>query len=164
MERLYPWIVFLHVVGGFKFALAHGVAAAVALRLRRERELERVRTLLDLSSGATGVMYWALLVLLAAGIGAAFVAGLWGKGWIWAAIVLLVALLAFMYVRATPYFGALRRAASLPYFDGRKGHDAEATAAAALGSLLASPRPMEIASVGYLGLVVILWLMVVKPF
>ena len=116
------------------------MSAAVALRLRGEREL------------------------LIAGIAAGFVAGLWGRGWIWTAIVLLVALLAIMYVRATPYYGALRRAAGLAYFDGRRGHEAEPENVAELRTLLASTRAIELTTVGYLGLVVILWLMFFKPF
>ena len=164
MEALYPWLVFVHAVGGFTFALAHGASAAVGLRLRGERDLERVRALLDLSGGALGVTYLALLVLLAAGIAAAFIGGLWGKGWIWAALALLVALLVFMYVRATPYYSALRRAAGLPYFAKNRAHDAEPVDAAALASLLTSRRPVEVAALGYVGLVVILWLMFLKPF
>jgi hypothetical protein len=33
-----------------------------------------------------------------------------------------------------------------------------------LATLTASSRPMEIAAIGYVGLVLILWLMVMKPF
>ena len=86
----------VRVLAGFAFALAHGLSAAVALRLRGERELERIRALLDLSQSSAGVMYVSLMVLLIAGIAAGFVARLWGRGWIWTAIVLLVALLAIM--------------------------------------------------------------------
>ena len=163
MESFYPWIVFVHIVGGFTFALAHGASAAVALRLRRERELERVRALLDLSQSSTGVMYAATVVLLAAGIAGGFVAGLWGRGWIWAAIVLLVLMIVFMYARAIPYYASLRRAAGQAYFLGGP-HPAEPVDIGRLTDLLASPRPMEIAAVGYLGLVAILWLMFFKPF
>ena len=69
--------------------------------LRGERELPREQALLDLSQVATGAMYGSIVVLLIAGITAAFIAGS-GKGWIWAAIVLLVLLFAAMYARATP--------------------------------------------------------------
>ena len=110
-------------------------------------------------------MYGAIVVLLIAGIAAAFIAGLWGKGWIWAAIVLLVLLFAAMYARATTWFAELRRAAGLGYFLMRKGaQPAERPDAAKLATLIASSRPVEIAAIGYGGLVLILWLMVMKPF
>jgi hypothetical protein len=41
---------------------------------------------------------------------------------------------------------------------------AEPPDAARLATLTASSRPMEIAAIGYGGLVLILWLMVLKPF
>jgi hypothetical protein len=37
MEGLYQWIVLLHLIAAFTFALAHGVSAGVALKLRGER-------------------------------------------------------------------------------------------------------------------------------
>ena len=165
MEGLYPWVVLVHVVAAFTFALAHGVSAGVALKLRGERELPRVQALLDLSQVATGGMYGSIVVLLIAGIAAAFIAGLWGKGWIWAAIVLLVLLFAAMYARASTWFGQVRRAAGQPYFVMGKGaKPPEQPDPAMLATLTASSRPMEIAAIGYVGLVLILWLMVMKPF
>ena len=50
---MYQWLVFAHVLGVFGFLLAHGTAAAVAFALPRQREVERVRVLLDLSRGVT---------------------------------------------------------------------------------------------------------------
>jgi hypothetical protein len=63
-----------------------------------------VQALLDLSQVATNGMYGSVVALLIAGIAAAFIAGLWDRGWIWAAIVLLVPLFAAMYARATTWF------------------------------------------------------------
>lgn len=163
MEALYPWIVLLHVIGGFAFALAHGTSMAVALRLRGERDVVRVRALLDLSSGSTTLLYVSLLLLIAAGIAATFIGGLWGRAWIWSAIALLIALFAFMYVRAVPYFIALRRAAGLPYYQ-RGMQPAQAMDEAALTELLRSSRPVELTVVGSIGLALIVWLMVLKPF
>ena len=64
------------------------MSAGVAIKLRSEREIPRIQALLDLSQASTNGMYGSIFVLLGAGITAAFIAGLWGKGWIWAAIVL----------------------------------------------------------------------------
>jgi hypothetical protein len=87
---MYQWLVFAHVLGVFGFLLAHGTAAAVAFALPRQREVERVRVLLDLSRGATMVGDISLLVLLAAGITAGFMGNWWGQGWIWAALGLFI--------------------------------------------------------------------------
>jgi hypothetical protein len=165
VDSPYNWIVFIHIVGGFTFALAHGVSAGVAFKLREEREVPRVQALLDLSQVATNGMYAGIFILFGAGVVAAFMAGLWGRGWIWTAIAILVLQFAFMYVRASRYFGDVRRAAGQPYFEVGKGARlAESPNPARLAQLLASTRPFEIAGIGYAGLIAILWLMVMKPF
>src|SRR5579885_3713341 len=81
---MYQWFVFAHILGVFGYLLAHGTAAAVAFALPRQREVERVRVLLDLSRGVAMVAGVSLLVLLAAGIAAGFMGNWWGQGWIWA--------------------------------------------------------------------------------
>ena len=63
---MYIWVVFLHVAGTLGFALAHGTSMFVALKLRKERDLERVKALLEVSSSSVIVMYVSLLLLLAA--------------------------------------------------------------------------------------------------
>jgi hypothetical protein len=50
------------------------------------------------------------------------------------------------------------------YETGKGAQPAEQPDAARLAALTASSRPMEIAAIGYGGLVLILWLMVMKPF
>ena len=164
MDGLYPWLVLLHVVAAFTFALAHGVSAGVALKLRGEREIPRVQALLDLSRFATNGMYVSIFVLLVAGVAAGIMGDLWGKGWIRAAIVLLVLMFAPMYARATTWFRDLRHAAGQPYETRKGAQPAERPDAAKLAALTASSRPMEIAAIGYGSLVLILWLMVMKPF
>jgi uncharacterized membrane protein len=110
-------------------------------------------------------MYVGLLILLIGGIAATFMAGLWGRGWIWTAIALLVAMIAFMWMRASRYYGEMRRAAGLDYYILGKGSGtATAPNTVELARLLASSRPMELAGVGAIGLLAIVWLMVMKPF
>jgi hypothetical protein len=57
VDSLSNWIVWIHIVGGFTFPLAHGVSAGVAFRLREERDVPRVQALLDLSKLATQGLY-----------------------------------------------------------------------------------------------------------
>ncbi|MEP7358314.1 MAG: hypothetical protein ABI847_13795, partial [Anaerolineales bacterium] len=86
---MYNWVVYLHLLGIFGFLLAHGASASAAFALKRERSLEKVRALLELSSASIGLTYISLLVLLAAGIIAAFMGHWWGHGWIWVSLALL---------------------------------------------------------------------------
>ena len=140
-------------------------AGARSLKLRKERDLERVRGLLDVSGGSLIAMYIFLLLLLAAGIVAGFMGHWWGRGWIWAALGLLVAITVAMSVLASPYYDQLRKEAGLPY-RGMKKQDPlpQPVSAEALANMLSSARPLLITAIGVGGLLVILWLMMLKPF
>lgn len=162
---MYRWWVFLHVVGGFGFFMAHGASAAAAIRLRSERDPERVRALLDLSSATLGAMYGSLLVLLTGGIVAGFLGDWWGDGWIWTAIGILVLIMGAMYGLASNYYNLVREAAGIQTYQQKKqGVGPGPPDPARLATLLSSSRPILILVVGLAGLLLILWLMILKPF
>ena len=162
---LYPWLVFVHVAGAFTFVLGHGASAIAAIRLRTEREPARVRALLDLSSSSLTSAYIGLLLLLAAGIAAGFAHGWWGQLWIWSALVLLVLIAGAMYPLGSQYYAKVRHAVGLrTYQDKKDDPDPVPSSPAELDALLSSNRPGLLAAIGGLGLLVIIWLMVFKPF
>lgn len=154
---MYQWIVFGHILGALLFMLAHGASAAVVFRLRRERDPDAVRVLLNLSGMTITVAYLGLLLLIGGGLWAA-VDGDWfaaGAGWVWSSIGLLVVILVVMYAMLTPAFKRLRETVG----DGSAPVDQ-----GALDKALAAPGPMVAAGLGLVGIVLILWLMVLKPF
>ncbi|HSM38234.1 MAG TPA: hypothetical protein VK838_02795 [Candidatus Limnocylindrales bacterium] len=161
----YPWLVLAHLLGAFGFILAHGVSALVAFKLRSEREPGRVGALLDLSSYSLTLLYVSLLVLLAAGIAGGFVGDHWGSLWIWASIGVLVVLVAAMYALASPYYNRLRRGVGMKvYGDPKDAPLPDPLPADELAVLLASSRPLLVSAIGASGLVLIIGLMVLKPF
>src|SRR5260370_7122910 len=87
---MFQWFLFPPPLAVFGSLLAHGTAAAVTFALRRQREVERVRVLLDLSRGVTMVANVSRLVLLAAGIAAGLMGDWWGQGWVWASLGLFI--------------------------------------------------------------------------
>jgi uncharacterized membrane protein len=151
---MYLWWKFVHILGAFGFLAAHGATAAVAMRLRKERDTARIRSLLNLSRSTRPWMYVSLLVLLVAGIVDGFIGHWWGSGWIWTALILLVLLLVAAFPLAVPYYIRVRGAVA----------DDSTTPPDELARLLMSPRPIVIAVVETVGLLVIVWLMVLKPF
>jgi len=160
-----PWIVLVHVAAGFGFVLAHGTSVLVAFRLRSEREPARVTALLDLSAGSLGMTYVALLVLLAAGILAAFIGNDWGQGWIWLSLGLLVVIVISMYPLGSQHYAKVRHAFGQKAFQDKADAPVPAPASAAeQAALLDSAQPWILAAIGGGGLLVILWLMVVQPF
>jgi hypothetical protein len=161
---MYGWIVLLHVLGAFAFVAAHGVSMITAFQLREERERARQAALLEASGAGIGLMYIGLLLLLVAGIVAGFMGNHWGRGWIWASLGTLVVVIAVMYAVATPFYGRMRTAAGLPATADNAAKYKPPATEADLDQLAASNRPVVLALVGGIGLVVILWLMLLKPF
>jgi len=164
--ELYPWWVFAHIVGALAFAIGHGSSAVMSFAIRREREPGRIAALLDASSMSLGAMYLGLLLLLIGGIGAGIVGGWFTRsGWIWAALVLLVVIIAAMYAMASRYYGDVRRAVGQKsYRDPKDAPPPAPLPPDQLAALLDTRRPEAIAAIGLGGLLVILWLMVLKPF
>lgn len=159
-----PWLILIHIAGGFTFALAHGVSAFTTLKLRGERDPVRVTALLDLSKYSLPTSTVSLLVLLISGIAEGFVGGYWGHLWIWTSIGVLVVLFLFMSLRGVKHHDAVRHALGVAGFYDKKGAPVPQADPAALASLLDSSRAMELTAVGGIGLAVLLFLMVVKPF
>ena len=145
---MHRWWVFLHIAGVFGFLMAHGVSAYVTLRLPRERDPARVSHLLE-ALGVLGRVHveldrpapdrrdrWP-------GSPGHF----WGQGWIWAAIVVLVVVIAAMYAMGTTWAKRLRTISGcdgggnrggLPRSSSRRSSD--------------SKRPYTIAAIGFVGL------------
>ncbi|HEY7591242.1 MAG TPA: hypothetical protein VH723_09625 [Candidatus Limnocylindrales bacterium] len=162
---MYPWIVFVHIAAAFLFVMGHGASMWVSDQIRRERDPERIRALLELSSRSLGLVYVSLLVLLIAGIVAAVMGGHFARGWPWAAIVVLAVLIGAMYGLASRYYGKVREAVGLrSYQTPKDAPDPTPVGAAELAALVDNRRPDVIGLIGVAGLLVILWLMYFKPF
>lgn len=162
---LYPWIVFGHIAGAFIFAMSHGVGAWSSFRLDRERDPASVRALLELMSESLSGVYVGLLALLVFGIWAGIIAGHFARGWIWAALILVIAIAVAMYLMATRYYAGLREAVGLRTQQTEKdAPDPIPVGQAELDAMLARNPSAALAGVGFGGLALILFLMVLKPF
>ena len=159
----YSWWVYLHILGAFAFVFAHGASALAAFRIRATRDPAQIRTLLDVSSLAIGVTYLGLLLLLIGGIAAGIVGDHFGRGWIWAALVILVVITVAMYAMATPFYGQLRVAAGARART-RRSDPNPVVNQAEIDTLAGSNRPAVLLGIGTIGFLLILWLMVLKPF
>ncbi len=164
---MYQWLVFAHILGVFGFLLAHGTAPAVTFALRRQREVERVRVLLDLSRGVTMVANVSLLVLLAAGITAGFMGNWWGQGWIWASLGLFILIGVTMTLLGSRPLNRIRQLvhAGNPSRSETISHSSlDTSAEKQLAVLLAATHSWLLTVIGGGGLALILWLMMFKPF
>lgn len=161
----YPWIVTLHVLGAFLFVFGHGASAFAALRLRRERDPNRIGAMLEVSTASMWTMGIGWLVLMVAGIVATFMAGLWGKVWIWASLITFIVLTGYMTPRAASWTRQVRHAVGMKQpGDKKDAPDPEPASPEELDRILRSPRMFEVTAVGGIGLTLIIVLMVLKPF
>ncbi len=163
---VYRWIVFVHVGAALVFMLAHGASASVAFRLRRERDVARLGALLDLS----GASYWAMslsfVAILATGITLGLMVEWWRTAWFWTSLVLFFAITFVMTPLVAIPYNKVRVALGLDLPMGRKwkGPAEELPQPEDVDELLDSSRPMVVAAVGVIGILIILWLMILKPF
>jgi hypothetical protein len=155
---MYEWLVLIHIVGVLGFMFAHGVSAAMALRLRHERNPDRIRVMLQISSSSLGVFYVSTLLLLGGGIWAGFNGHWWDQGWIWVALGLFIANLIFMYAVPTPYYKKIREVMTI------EESGSSAVGPEQLEAMLRSNLPVIVVVVGLLSILFIAYLMVIKPF
>ncbi len=148
MTSLYIWLKFLHLVGLGVFLFGHGVSGGVSLVLKSKPAADVSRALLQLSVWSYRITYPGLLLLLVTGVWMGFAGSFWRTGWIWTSIVVLVALFGLMTYLSINYHRAR---------DSGTG-DTE------VAQRLEKTRPELIAGVGGLGLLVLYYLMVFKPF
>lgn len=158
MTELYPWLVFAHLAGLVLFAVSHGASAFMAFRLRSARDLPTAAALLDVGKLSIGPMYVGLALLILGGLGAAATADLWGRPWLIASIAIFVVVLVVMWAVASPYYMGLRKALEEPGSDGQPAITWDA-----LRIQLDSRRPEVLLVVGTAGLLLLVWLMVIKP-
>jgi plastocyanin/uncharacterized membrane protein len=129
----------------------------VTLKLPRERDPARVAQLLELSASSVGLMWNAIGVLLLGGIVAGFTGHFWGQAWIWVAIGVFVMVIAAMYAMGTTWAKRLRTISAA------MAEGTEAVSQQQFVEILRSKRPYTIAAIGFVGLLIILWLMIFKP-
>ena len=159
------WSLFFHLVGVTGFMLAHGSSAGMAFAMRRERDPERMRRLLQLSEASFNVMYPALLVLIAGGVVGAFRRHYWSFWWVWVAIGLLVVAFGIMFVLGGGRYSQVRKVLGIRYREGfkilppePKGTQQELEAAAT------RLQPFLLPGVGLVVILVSLYMMISKPF
>ena len=165
LSQFHGLIVVVHVLGVLLFALAHGVSAAVLLRIRSERDPSALRTLLDLSRRSVNVMIIGFLTWFLSGVLAGFTGNWWttGRLWIWVSLVMAIVITGLMTPMGRFYLNRVRTALGVDPKTGTYDPSLQVDAAA-LDAAIASGQPALVAAIGITGLALIAWLMIAKPF
>ena len=158
MAEFYLWFVFAHLAGLVLFAISHGASAFMAFRLRSAPDVPTAQAILKMGQLSITPMYIGLLLLIIGGLGAAASGDLFGRPWVIASIVVFIAVLLVMWIVASPYYMRLRKSLEEPAADG-----AATVTWDDLKGQLDTRRPEILLSVGTAGLLLLVWLMVIKP-
>jgi Ca2+/Na+ antiporter len=162
---LVRWLIFLHVLSALTFFLAHGASAAMAFKVRKEKELARIRAMLDLSESTIEIMFLAFLGLLLSGVVLSFLLRIWNKGWVWTSLLLMIFVFIWMVWMNEQAYKTLRKLVGLPYRQGSKEYPAEPPASAEEVALQLKKLSVKgLVIVGYVIPAIVLWLMIFKPF
>ena len=159
------WLIFLHVLSVLTFFLAHGTSAAMAFRVRRETDFARIRAMLDLSDSTTEIMFLSFLGVVLTGVILAFLIHAWNQLWVWTSILLLVFIFIWMVRMNEQSYKPLRKLVGLPYRQGSKEYPAELPASTEeVTALLKRINVRSLLLAGYVIPVIVLWLMIFRPF
>jgi amino acid transporter len=153
----FRWLLFLHIVSVLALLGTHGTSMTVLYRIRRERDRGKILDLVTLSGETILPMYVSLAAIVVTGVLLGLRVHVFSQWWIWAAIVILVAVSALMGAIARPYFGRVKEACQVRPSGVPRVSDEE------LAEILRSPTAHVITAIGVLGLLAILYLMVFTP-
>jgi hypothetical protein len=158
---VYEWLLFMHVALVLAFMLLHGVQVTVTWIKRFEADPEQN---LGLFAALPSVLPLRITMVTLIVSGFLLVAWLniWTKGWIWLSLLLLVLLWLSMWRWGGGYYGALSLTADAAI--SARGTSDEAAARAAFNAVRLSWHAPGLTVIGVVGTLVILWLMVFRPF
>jgi hypothetical protein len=158
---MYRWWLYAHIASVLGFLLTHGMSAAMGLSLRQQKSDDSIRSLTELSRNSTGVSYIFIVLIVITGTTLGFQGSWWRYKWIWTAVIVLIVTIGAMSGLANRY-NRIRAAAGLDRPDRRRkqvpayGND--------LMALVAGANPWPISLIGVVALLLLLWLMILKPF
>jgi hypothetical protein len=153
----YGWWKFIHLAGVVGFMAAHGTSMAATVMLRRFREPQQVAGVLQLSAATVSSFYLSTVVLLVGGIGAGVVGKWFDQAWIWVSLGLLIGVGILMFPMARTHFRRIRMVLELMETGTAVSRDDFAR-------VVSSGNPILTAGTGFVAVLLIVYLMVLKPF
>ncbi|MFQ5943648.1 MAG: hypothetical protein ACE5JF_08860 [Anaerolineales bacterium] len=164
---MYQIILYLHVASSLGFFLFHGATASVSYGLKREQGRKSVQMLLKMreSSGVAGGI--SMTVMFISGIVLSFMGRFWSETWVWISIVIFVVILLVMGGYGRNNFDRVSYLFDPETYKTPRDKKGEAPIPASdeeLAAEQAKGRPIMLTVTGMGALVLILWLMMFKPF
>ena len=158
---MYNWIVFLHVIAIFIFLIQHAAEIIVTFKLREQKEPEGIfatYSFLPNNNSRNLRITYSLIILTGAVAG--FMSVWWKQAWMWSALGVMI-LIWIVMVR----FGGNYLTAVDAITEQALKHKDDEFAIEKFRQALKSRREPEIMTItSVIGMLIILWLMMFKPF
>jgi len=158
---MYAWVVYLHVTVVFIFLIQHGAEIISTFELREQKEPDGIFAtysfMPDNNSRNLRITYSLIIIT---GVVAGFMVPWWRQGWMWTALGLMIV----MWIVMNRVGGSYLNAVDAITDHAVKNKD-DKTAINKFRSDLKARREPEIMTViSVIGGLIILWLMMFKPF
>lgn len=155
----YAWIRFIHIASGIGFMAIHGASMVVLYVVRNETDRKRIENLMAFSAKTVLAMYVSLGTVVGSGLWLGFaVPGWFSQLWYWLALGLLALITLLMWLVARPFGKRVLAACEIRPSGVPRVSDEE------LSEILHSQKTNVITVMGVVGLGLVLYLMVFKPF
>ena len=158
---MYTWVVYLHVTAVFVFLIQHAADILVTFKLRQQTEPEGIyATYSFMLNNNVRNLRITYLVIIVTGAIAGVITPWWRQGWMWTALGVMILIWIVMKRMAPIYLTAVDNIA-----EEAMKNKADPTAIEKFKNDLKARREPEIMAItSGIGLLIILWLMMFKPF
>ncbi len=158
---MYNWVVYLHVAVIFVFLIQHAVEIWVSFVLRSQDGPEGVYAVYSfLPENNTRNLRITYGLIILTGIMAGFISTWWKNGWMWTALGIMVVLWGLMGFVAPRYLDAIDAIAE----EAIRNKDDESALDKFKSDLKARREPEILIVSSAIGGIIVLWLMMFKPF
>jgi len=158
---MYIWVVYLHVTVIFIFLIQHAVEIFVTFKLRQQKEPQGIFATysftLDNNSRNLRITY---LLIIVTGIAAGFISTWWRQGWMWTALGVMIVIWIVMNRVGGNYLNAVDAITD----HALKNKDDKSAIDKFRSDLKARREPEIMTITSVIGGLIILWLMMFKPF
>src|SRR5262245_810682 len=158
---MYTWVVYLHVIAVFIFLVQHAVDIIVTFKLRQQNEPEGIyATYAFMLNNNTRNLRITYLVIILTGAIAGFMVPWWRQGWMWTALGVMIILWVVMGRLGPKYLTAVDTITN----DAIKNKPDATALEKFRNDLRARKEPEIMVFTSVIGMLIIVWLMMFKPF
>ena len=158
---MYVWVVYLHFVVIFIFLIQHAAEIWVSFKLREQKEPEGIfATSAFMPANNVRNLRITYSLIIITGVTAGFIIPWWRQGWMWAALGVMIVIWVVMKRVSSVYLYAVDAIAERALMN---SNDAS-TIDKFRSELKARREPEILSGTSVLGGLLILWLMMFKPF